>query len=217
MQLCLLLATLGLVTACAHKDLTGDDHRAAAAADVAAAERAKAKYDPDQKAVEVAPPRRSNFADDPLPPPRTYNPSAAYLAVADRKMASAFKHLEAAQRLEKFEDAACAGISMAERTACPLIAPHIESVEEGSRGVALHLRSAERGRTLAIQMRCHLAFAQANNFEKTPCPLYMKGVAIDLVGDKTIEVTSINARVARDIRDEARQMFGESSVPVSNR
>ena len=202
------LLVVFLAAGCAHVDLTGDEHRDAAAADIAAAERAKAKFDPEQQRIEsshiTAP-----FKDDPIAPPRFYNPSQAYLSMADQRMASAFKHLDAARRLEHFEDVACSGISEAERTSCPLIAPHVAQIEEGSRGVVLHLKSAERARTLSIQMRCHLAFAKANDFDRTPCPLYVKGVAITLIGPTQIEVASPDPNVAREVREEARRMFGE--------
>jgi hypothetical protein len=210
----LLVAAIALVTGCAHKEMTGEDHRAAAAADMAKAEHERAKYDPNQTALAITP---RNNPDDTLTPPRFYNPSAANLAEADQKMKSAFAHLEAARKLEKYEDAACAGISAAERMSCPLIAPHIDKIEEGSKGVVLHLKSPEKAKTLATQMQCHLAFAKANNFNRAPCPLYVKGVAIGLVGDKAIEVVSGDADVAREVRDEARRMFGEPPNTVSTR
>ncbi len=212
----LLLAACVFVSGCAHKEMTGEDHRAAAAADMKKADQEKAKFDPDQTQMAIQP-RSSGFTDDPTMPPRFYNPSAAHLVEADRKMDSAFKHLEAARKLEKYEDAACAGISNAERMSCPLIAPHLEKIEEGSRGIVMHLKTAEKAKTLSTQMRCHLAFAQANNFEASPCPLYLKGVSIALVGDKDIEITSSDPKVAAAVRDEARRMFGEPANTVSAR
>ncbi|GEM_PF-3504796 len=82
-------------------------------------------------------------------------------------------------------------------------------------GVALHLKTLEKARTVSNQMRRHLAWAQANNFDRTPCSLYIKGVKIPLVGDMTIEVTSDDPNIARAVRDEARQMFGELANTVS--
>lgn len=199
--------------------MTGEDHRAAAAADLAKAEAEKAKFDPSETRVAITPRTSTHaadptgsFADDPAAPPRVYNPSAAHLAEADRKMESAFKHLEAARKFEKYEDAACAGLTLAQRTSCPLIAPHLENVEEGSRGVVLNVKTAERATTLAGQMQCHLAFSKANNFEAAPCPLYMKGVDIQLTSATTIEITSKDAKVAAQIRQEARRMFGEGDT-----
>lgn len=209
-----LLIPLLALPRCAHVEPTGDEHRAAAAADMAASEEARAKYDPEHRALETVPPTHAQ-ADDPTPPPRIYNPTAIHLAEADRRMTSAFKHLEAAQKLEKFEDAACTGISDAERTSCPLVAPHVQTIEETARGVTLHIRTAEKAKPLSIQMRCHLAFAQANNFEKVPCPLYMKGVSITLVGTQTIEITSSDPKVVRAIIGESRLMFGEPPANVS--
>ncbi len=210
------VAALFAVTGCAHNEMTGEDHRQAAASDMASAEQSKAKYKPDEVVMSM-PIRNANPIDDPIAPPRFYNPTASNLAEADRKMDSAFKHLEAARRLEKYEDVACVGLTRAERTSCPLIAPHIDKIEEGSKGVVLHIKTAEKARILSAQMHCHLAFAQANNFERAPCPLYLKGVTITLVGDKAIEVTSSDPAVAREVRQEARRMFGEPPSTVTQR
>ncbi len=206
-------ALLFVAGGCAHKEMTGEDHRQAAAADLAASDRAKAKFDPDQQAVAITP-GTAAFKDDLTTPPRFYNPSTANLVEADRKMASAYKHLEAARKLESYEDTACAGLSVAQRTSCPLIAPHLDRIEEGSRGVVLHIKSADKAKELAGQLSCHLAFSRANNFERAPCPLFIKGVAITLTGEKTIEVASGDAKVAREVQFEARKMFGEPSVTM---
>jgi hypothetical protein len=212
----LLIAACVFAAGCAHKEMTGEDHRAAAAADMKKADQEKAQFDPNQTQMAIQP-RSAGFTDDPTMPPRFYNPSAAHLIEADRKMDSAFKHLEAARKLEKYEDAACAGISNAERMSCPVISAHLEKIEEGSRGIVIHLKTSEKAKILSTQMRCHLAFAQANNFESSPCPLYLKGVSITLVGDKAIEVTSTDAKVAATVREEARRMFGEPANTVSAR
>ena len=185
------VAAIFVFASCAHTEMTGDEHRAAAADDMAAA----------------APSTQTTF----------YKPGEANLADADRKMASAFAHLNAARKLERFENDACFGISTPERMSCPLIAPHLDKIEEGIRGVVLHFKSAQTTRTVGIQMRCHLAFAMANNFERTPCPLYLKGVVITLVGDKAIEVTSTDPNVTRAVREAARRMFGEPPNTVSRR
>ena len=52
---------------------------------------------------------------------------------------------------------------------------------------------------------------------RTPCPLYIKGVEIDLLGDRAIAVTAKDDGVAAQIRQEARRMFGESPNQVSAR
>lgn len=206
-----LLSALVFLASCAH-DLTGEEHREAAARDIRKAETERAQFDPGVSAVVVQP--RSPFTEDPVVP-HFYNPTAAHLMAADERMKSAFQHLEAARKLETYEDAACTGISQAERMSCPLIAPHLEQVEEGTRGIVMHLKTAERAATLAGQMRCHLAFAKANDFDRAPCPLYIKGVQINLVGDRAIEVVSTDANVAAQVRQEARRMFGETPNTVS--
>ena len=79
-------------------------------------------------------------------------------------------------------------------------------------GVVLHFKSPQKTRTVGIQLRCHLAFAMANNFERTPCPLYLKGVAISVIGQTTIAFTAADPKVANALRAEARRMFGEASA-----
>lgn len=211
---CWFLASLAVVSACAHAELTGEEHREAAARDLKAAEQERAKFDPGATAVAVDP--RGAFADDPAGP-RFYNPTADSLDKADRKMQSAFKHLEAARKLEAYQDLACSNLPTAQKTACPLIGPSLVKVEEGSRGVILHFSSVERAKELVEQMRCHLAFAQANDFDRVPCPLYMKGVQIAASGDKAIAVTSADPAVAARVRLEARQLFGQAPDAVSAR
>ena len=184
----LLLALFFSLTGCVHAELTGDEHRKTAAVEIAEAERSA-----------------------------SYEPSDANLAEADRKMASAFRHLNAARMLENFQDDACWGISGPERTSCPLLAPHLDRVEERGDGVVLHFKSAPTTKTIATQMRCHLAFAMANNFERVPCPLNLKGVAITVVGEQAIAVTSADPIVARALREEARRMFGEPLSTVTAR
>lgn len=177
------LLALSAFGGCAHTELTGDEHREAAAADMATA--------------------------------KSYEPSPANLAEADRKMTSAFGHLHAAQKLENFQNDACFGISEPIRISCPLLAPHLARVEELAGGVVLHFKSAQMTRTLGIQMQCHLAFAMANNFERTPCPLYLRGISITLVSDKAIGVGSSDPAIARELREAARRMFGEPAITVS--
>ena len=96
-----LVAALVLVAGCAGRQMTGEDHRQAAAADLTKAEQERAQFNPDQKAMAITP---RNNVDNPISPPVFYNPSAAHLIEADRKMASAFAHLETARKLEKYED-----------------------------------------------------------------------------------------------------------------
>lgn len=213
-RLLMLAATAGCLSACAHTDeMTADEHRAQAVHDQRLAEVEKSQYDPNAIARTPAP--RGPEADI-APELREYNPTAAHLAEADRKMRESFGHLNAADKLERYEDVACANVSLAERTSCPLLAPHVASVEEGSRGVTLHLTQSAPAQRLASQLSCHLAFARANGFDRAPCPLFLKGVTITLRGSQLIDIFASDAKTASELRLEARRMFGQA-VPVAQR
>lgn len=173
------LAVLLLAAGCSHVELTGDEHRKAAADARASATKAE-----------------------------SYEPTAKQKAEADRQMALSFRHLRAARGLEGFEDDACFGLAEPVRVSCPVLAPHLESVEELANGVALHFEDAHVARTVGIQMRCHLAYAMANNFERAPCPLYLKGVQIQIGSEREIVVGSRDAEIAREVKAAARRMFG---------
>lgn len=202
-----LIACIG--SNCAHtrpEQMTAAEHREEATRHEAEAAQEQAQFDPAQTHEHLAP-------RTPLAEPGVglvlYNPTAGHLAEADRQMRAAFEHLKSARQLEKFEDVACTGISVAERTSCPLLAPQLESVEEIAQGLALHLKPTAPAKTLAIQMGCHLAYANANGFDRAPCPLYVRGIRISLKGTRTIELRSLDPTVAREVRLEARRMFGE--------
>ncbi len=197
---------------CAHTkndEMTAEEHRAEASKHQDAAAQQEAQYNPNETRPVLAP--RSPFVED-APGLHSYNPTAEHLNQADREMARAFEHLKAAQALEKYEDSACAGISPAERSACPLLAPFVEAVEEGSQGLTLHLKASAPAKRIAAQMGCHLAYAQANGFDRTPCPLYVKGVKIAMREDRLIDVKSTDGTVATEVRLEGRRMFGEPAA-----
>ena len=210
------LATL-VLSACAHtseKQLTASEHRAEAARHQAEAARQEAQFDPKQTRERLEP--RTPFAE-PGYGLETYNPTAEHLNEADRHMLRSFEHLKAAQKLEKFEDAACVGMTVAERSACPVLAPHLTQVEEIAQGLRLHLKPDAPAKMITSQMICHLAYANAEGFEKAPCPLYVKGIQIKSGGERIIELRSTDPAVAAEVRKQARMMFGApaSSKPVS--
>jgi hypothetical protein len=203
----LFAAAVFAAVSCAHtREMTAPEHRAEAARHQQVAANEEARFDARETRPTLA--ARSPFIEE-GPGLELYNPSAAHLNEADRQMRAAFEHLQAAQQLEKFEDVACAGISVAERIGCPLLAPHVQSVEEVAQGLVLHLKPTAPAKSLAAQMRCHLAYAMANGFDRAPCPLYVKGVKIALNGERSIDVRSPDARVAGEVRLEARKLFGE--------
>ena len=198
---------------CAHAEMTGDEHREAA---VGAEQRAaveKSEYDPSATATRVVSPRAPIEAE--IEPMRQYNPTLGHLTESDRQMKIAFDHLKAAQKLDTYEDAACTGVSIAERTSCPLMAPHVASVEESADGVTLHLKGGPAAERLAAQMKCHLAFAKASDFVSVPCPLYVKTVTLTLRERTLLDIFSPDPKVAAQLRRDARKMFGETVIKVA--
>ena len=205
------VASLG---SCAHNEpMTGDEHRAAAEVAEHKAALERSQYDPNAEAHVVTP--RVPITDIGVDSMRAYNPTQEHLVEADRQMKIAFQHLQNAGKLEASEDAACVGIPGAERVSCPVMAPFIEEVSESREGVTLQLKPAAPALRLVSQMRCHLAFAKATDFDRVPCPLYIKGVTINLREGRMIDIFSPDAKVAADVRREARRMFGEAQVPVA--
>lgn len=203
----LLVAAL-LLAGCTHtrpEEMTSSEHRAEAARHQENSEDARASAT-DTPVLFAAPPR-SPFNDESATL-RPYNPSAARLDEADRQMRAAWEHLQAAKDLEKYEAAACEGVPAAERSACPVLAPHTAWVEEIAQGLTLHLKPAAPKQRLAAQLQCHLAWAQARGFDRTPCPLYVKGVKIT-VAENAIDFRSTDAAVAVEVRREGRKLFGE--------
>ncbi len=207
MRTSLLIAAFALA-ACSHtrpEEMTAEEHRAEARRHEQVAAAEERQYEPNEVRPHLGP--RSPFVGD-EPGLEFYNPSAAHLAQADRDMAAALEHLDSADKLEKFEDTACAGIPPAERAGCPLLAPYLVSVQEIAQGLTLNLKPTAPSKTLVNQMSCHLAYAMAKGFEKAPCPLYVKGVKIALVDERTIDIRSMDPKVAHEVRLEARRLFG---------
>ena len=210
----ILTLALAALTGCAHAEMTGDEHRAAAEVATEKAVVEQSEYDPSAKAHTTA--SRSPMTDLAGEPMREYNPTEGHLLEADRQMKIASKHMQTADKLAVREDLACAGVSEAERTSCPVMAPHVATVTEVAEGVTLNLKPGDAARRLAGQMRCHLAYAKANDFVSVPCPLYLKGVTITLREGRKIDIFSTDAKVASQVRLEARRMFGEAPVATAN-
>ncbi len=213
------LAAVATLCGCAHSAMTGDEHRAEAEAAREEAKAEAAQYNPAASAMRSSgvPATVRGTAGEVIDPASLefwteYNPTQGHLVEADRQMQHAFEHLKAADQLEKYEDAACQGESVPERRACPLLAPHIASVKENKRGVLLQLKPTAPATRLTAQLQCHLAFARAHDFVQAPCPLFIKGVGINLKAGTHIEVASADPVVAESVRRQARVMFGEAAV-----
>jgi len=139
----------------------------------------------------------------------TYNPTTKYLDLADRHLRYAQEHVKAAEALKHFEEQECTQFAPEVRAACPLVTGAVTRVEETKSGVRLYLKKGSEGASLVAQMRCHLAFARARGFKKTAsCPLYLKGVSIELVREGTaIEIRSRDPQTSGQVREQARELF----------
>jgi len=196
-----LIAAVVFFTACAHtqaEEMTAVEHRNEAAIHEAQA----------QKLRENAP--SAPLAALPEWNARVYDPGLQNLDAADREMKAAAEHLKAARALEAFEDARCSAIPKAERAACPLLASSVQRVTETRAGILLELRPGVDAVATQLRLDCHLAYAQAQGFDRPSCPLFVKGMTIALVignGARWISMTSEDAAVAEQIREQARRIF----------
>ncbi len=221
-QLISVLAAFALSLGCAHS-LTAEEHRAEAERHQREAASEQRQYDPHAREMARDPGAAMGMrgplegAPGVIPPLATYNPTELHLEAAEAHRHAADSHLKAAAELERFEDAACTGLSKAERAGCPLLAPKVAKVEETSFGVRLHLKPTADGAELYRVMSCHLAFAHAHGYDSTSCPLYLSGVTIDKVGDDLIELRSGSAATAAQLRQEARGLFAPAPAVSSAR
>ena len=215
--LALLVAAATVLTlgSCSHsepsartRELSAAEHRQEASRERMLAEEDYARYQP--RATGPLPGGVGGYPDAPRVYPVDifpYNPTERALSQAEAHLRHAREHEAAAAALERFEDAECKSFSPKMRAACPLLGP-VEAVEDLTDGVRLTLAAGVPLEPVLAEMRCHLAFARARNFEGVPdCPLYLRGVEIAASPDgKSIEVRSKSPAVARAIRDESRQM-----------
>jgi hypothetical protein len=204
----LLISSFVLAFGCAHgpDTLTADEHRAEAQRHEVQAQDDRAKYDPE--ATRLIPMTRLDTPDLYAPGGITsYNPTERWLADADRQMRQAAAHLARAKQLEAFEEKACQGIPREQRSACPLLASSVARVEERTTGVALHMKEGVDAAATTRMLQCHLAFAKDRGFDQPSCPLFVKGLDIDLDGTTVIDFHSKDPKVAQAIRAQARRIF----------
>ena len=130
----------------------------------------------------------------------TVNPTASHLADAEAHARHARQHVEAAIKLEKFEDAACVGIPPSERLSCPTLLS--DAMVTLVNGVRLHTGPKRLPQVLAF-MRCHLAFDHAHGYtDESLCPFAIKGVVANPAADQTgVELTSTDPAAVRALHD----------------
>jgi hypothetical protein len=183
-------------------ETSAEGHRREAERERAAAAEHAVLYDPGATRLDPA------FADpSSTVPERAFrNPTEAHLLEADRHRAHARAHERAAQALERFEAAECKGVPPRERAACPLLGP-VVAIRDLASGVRVELAPSVSVAAVVAEMRCHYAFARARGFseEAAACPLYMRGIAIELSRDhRAVEITAATPDVARDIQQRVR-------------
>jgi len=124
---------------------------------------------------------------------------------AEKSREHARQHTAAAAYLERFEDAACAGIPPSGRAACPLLGPLVR-LDDVPGGVRATFVDASRVRPAIKEMRCHYAFARARHFEQAiTCPLYVRGIEIRPGLDpRQVEIVAHDEATIRLIRQQSR-------------
>jgi hypothetical protein len=210
------LAVLLLGGGCSHVrpgDATVAEHRSEAALHGERAEQELAAYQPGENELRrpPAPPQMNGqgIPDDLM----IYNPTQDHLARADQELSERNQQLAAAHALEEFESEACAGLSVAQRSACPLLASSVSRVEDTRDGFRLVMKPTVDAEQTFKQLNCHLAYAMANGFEAPSCPLFVKGTR--LTHDRrSVEFRGESSPVAVQLRAEARRIFkGPESAP----
>ena len=206
-----------MTSACSHvqtTDMTAAEHRNEAAILKAEANEEKIRYQPeDQRVVPMA---MSQLAQVPEERIETYNPSDEHLAKADADMRAANEHLAAAKKLETFEAQACQGLSVAERSSCPLLASSVAQIKHTLMGFQMVMKPGVDVDKTKAMLSCHLAYAEKTGFDRPSCPLFVKGSKISKVGETMIEFTGTNAQVAAELQTQAQRVFRGATSPLSN-
>ncbi len=185
---------------------TAVEDREAAAAHEAQAERERAEYDPSQTQEPKHSPRTGEMIYLATAP---YNPTAEHLLAADREMREAGAELRAAHKLEAFEDARCKDIPSAERSACPLLASAVSQVSETSNGIVLLFKPEIDAEDTHRRLECHLAYAEAQGFERPSCPLFVRGMSMKLHSGThhALEMNADSPAHIADLKAQARRIF----------
>lgn len=133
-------------------------------------------------------------------------PSEAHLLRARQLESHARQHQAAAKQLEAAVQDECKGLPAETRASCPMLGP-VTQVSDVSGGVKVTFAPQARVESLAAQMRCHFAYAQAHGFDTLiDCPLYVRGLKIQVTdGGQAIALTGPDARTAEVIRARSRE------------
>lgn len=208
-----LLAVAGLD--CAHvnaTDMTAAEHRNEAVLLQAKAREDRSEYAPGEQRQMPMP--MAHIATVPEERITTYNPSDANLARADAAMREAAAHLAAARKLDAFEAKACRGLSVAERSSCPLLASSVSQVNHTSSGFQLVMKPGVDVAKTNEMLTCHLAYAEKTGFDRPSCPLFVKGSSIVRAGENVIEFKGSSDKVATELQSQAQRVFRGSASSV---
>ncbi len=204
-----LLLTL-LVAACVHVDATDEtvkEHLDSARLHELRANEERAQFDPDESRLRVTPlGRLGNESGPPTGAMESYNPTDEHARLADQELKKANEHVAAAKKLEVFEAKACAGVTAAERSSCPLLASFVTRVVATTEGFTLKLKPTIDAEQVYRRLTCHLAYAEASGFDAPSCPLFLKGTSLRLE-PHGIRFVGDTAAVAYDLRVQARRVF----------
>ncbi len=202
------------LTACAApraNTMTVAENENEAQVHAARAQKERAQFDP----TELRPASGPAMRIEGMAPEFSYNPTQGHLTTADAELRAAATHLEAAHKLEVFEDAACRDIPPAQRAACPLLASSVTRVQHTDAGFALVMKPGVDVADVHRRLSCHLAWARATGFERPSCPLFVKGLEILRQGDDVIRFDGVSKEVAAELRTQARRVFaGPTLAPV---
>jgi hypothetical protein len=204
------LPFLVLLGACTHvrpEAQTAENHREDAEVHqrLATQELARADAAPAPTAKPLALPNARLTVGEQLY--ESYRPRDEHLAAADREFRLASEHLAAAKALDTFADQACAGLTNAQRAACPLFASSVSLVETTPRGFKLTFWPRVDVNETYHQLSCHLAWAVASGFARPSCPLFVRGTTLERFGERGVEFKGESAEVAERLRAEARRLF----------
>ena len=213
----LLPAVLVSLMACSHvepTDMTAAEHRNEAAILKAEAQNEKNQYAP--RDARPMPMSMSVIGQVPEDRIENYNPSDEHLAKADADMRAAAEHLAAAKKLDSFEAQACQGLTVAERSSCPLLASSVSQIRHVLMGFQMVMKPGVDVEKTKQMLSCHLAYAERTGFDKPSCPLFIKGSTIHKVGDTMIEFSGPTPQVAAELQAQAARVFRGATSPIGN-
>ena len=135
----------------------------------------------------------------------SYNPTDGHLSRSKEHAEHARQHRAAAQKLEGFEQESCKAFSAAQRPICPLLGK-VAGVVNTPKGVRIDLAKGAPRDAMLAHMKCHYAFGRkAGRVGMDACPLYLKGLQIQPVGARSIQITSDDPAVVPKLRQRSKQ------------